>query len=242
MTHERFIASQKRRIEVGCLAGHYTAEAIDGFLEDQVANMDEDDEAARAAILAELRAHLRSSWQAATALEATWTERTKLDRLDDALRDLAKGPHPVVKFVRPASQGDDPNDETWWHDEDDPLEDTDRGRHLVVMVDYEDGALHARGSLAWPTAVRRADFQPVVDEVVRVLGAHGIAASFDEKAAALLTERFPYQKRRTTSAPGEPAVAPPAPAKPGPCPRCGGKGWIKPADPSQFPEVCGCTR
>jgi hypothetical protein len=241
MSHEEFIRSQKRRIEVGCLSGHWTAERIDVVVEDQVVNMDEEDEAARGEILAELRAHLAASWARAAALEAALTERTKLDRLDDALRDLAKGPHPLVKAVWPLQQ-DDPNDETCWFDENDPLEDPARGRELVLRIEYDGRALHARGTLRWPHDVRRADFQPVVEEVIRVLGVHGIAAAFDESVGALVTERFPYQKRRTTKAPPATVTAPPAPAKAGPCSRCGGKGWIKSSDPSRFPEICACKR
>lgn len=240
MSHEEFIGWQKRRIEVGCLSGHWTAEHVDDAVEDQVATMDEDDEAVRAAILATLRAHLAASWERAVTLEASWTERTKLDRFDDALRDLAKGPHPIVKLVSPR-QEDDPKAETCWLDEADPLHDPERGRQIALEIEYDGRALQARGVMPWPHDMRRDEFQAIVDEVSRVLGVHGIAASFDERVGGLVTERFPYQKRRTTTAPGDPLVAPKAPAKLQTCPRCGGRGWIKSTDPSQFPEPCACA-
>ena len=239
---EELVAFQKRRIEVGCLSGYWKPESLEAIVDDAALNFEEElDDASRETLRRDLRDHLRSAWARSIAAENTWTERTKLDRLDDALRDLARGPYPVVKIVGPAHQEDDPCDEVVWQDENDPLEDPSRGRHLMIDVDYDGTALHARAVLPWPHEVRRAEFQSVVDEVVRVLRVHGIEAAFVEEKSALVTERFAYQKRRTTSPPGEPRVASPY-AKPTGCPRCGGKGWTKPTDPSQFPEVCGCRR
>jgi hypothetical protein len=226
----------KRRIEVAGLAGYAKAEIVAEALPDALAVEDVDVDAPEGrALLADLESHLRSTWARASQIEAAWTERTPTDRLDDAVDDLRRQGTTLAKVVG-CSQEDDFFDQGWW----DLGIDGVHTAALNVTVAYDGVELSAVATIPWSKSLRREEFQQIVDAVVHVFSHHGLRAAFDEKAEAIVVESFPFQKRRSTSAPGQPVAAPPR-AKPAVCTLCSGKGWTQ-SSPSAFPEMCVCKK
>lgn len=176
--------------------------------------------------------------------ERSWTERTKNDDLDDAFAALrARG------FAALQAAGWDGKFASMRAMEEAAAIEGCRG-WVVYPEGDEVGWSHcsteaAKGlTLIVGTDAATESVDGVAREVLSVLAHYDLRAKLGG-SDELVLDAFEWKKRRLTTAPpgrAQPGPTPPRPRAPAPCATCGGKGWIAPSDPTQFPSVCSCKR
>jgi hypothetical protein len=229
-------------VEIDCRSGIYDEaniiEAMDEIIGIELGE-------ASPELLAEYAARVRAGLEAQAREEATWTERTTNDRIDDAFADLD-----ACGILTGQAVGNTMQD----------------GTHRMVMRGEERG-----GGLRGIAFYHRQDLENAVDghglhiafggwesdedaaveevgrEIVHVLGHQGVGVTWDGSATTRIQiDAFAWQRRRVTKGPAGPGPAPALPPKaiappPPVCTICNGRGWVT-KDPKLGSEFCVCQK
>jgi hypothetical protein len=228
----------RAQIEVECASGMLEPELVKERLLDSMINAEglADDHP----LIAELLPFVDEAFAAQALREATWTERTLNDALDDAFADLSR--RGIGSALSQRSHEAEPADFT--------TDQTtgDRACVLWFREDLMNGTAGAQLCVQRPLGEKLTDEEQAAleREVAFVLAHHGVRTdgTSDDQIWPLYIPPFEWRKRRVTKAPPgvgpAPADVPPPPPAPAKCATCGGRGWIRPKDPTQFPTKCPC--